>query len=139
MDIIVMEVMEYTVVVMGALDMDVVIKSDTREKQIQAMDIEVMDLPMFMFIRLIMDMAILNHTAMATTFMEVMVMERDLLRLNQAMDMEVMDLPMFTCTRQIMDMVILNHTAMVTTFMEESNSTKISIIYSIVCYLNSIV
>merc|ERR1719347_1469601 len=38
-----------------------------------------------MFIRWTMDTTILNHTAMVTTFMEVMVMERDLLRLNLVM------------------------------------------------------
>jgi len=71
---------------MAMEDMEVI----TREMLSQ--DMEVMDLLMSMFIRLTMDISILNPTAMVTTFMEVMVMERDLLRLNLAMVMVVIAL-----------------------------------------------
>jgi len=58
-------------------------------REMLSQDMEVMDPLMSMFIRLTMDISVLNPTAMVTTFMEVMVMERDLLRLNLAMVMVV--------------------------------------------------
>ena len=58
-------------------------------REMLSQDMEVMDLLMSMFIKLTMDMGILNPTAMVTTFMEVMVMEREMLRLNLAMVMVV--------------------------------------------------
>merc|ERR1719347_1227890 len=70
-------------VTMAMEDMEVI----TRETLSQ--DMEVMDLLMSMFIKLTMDISVLNPTAMVTTFMEVMVMERDLLRLSQVMVMVV--------------------------------------------------
>merc|ERR1712133_359681 len=57
-------------------------------REMLSQDLEVMDLLMSMFIRLTMDTSVLNPTAMVTTFMEAMVMERDLLRLNQDMVMK---------------------------------------------------
>ena len=56
-------------------------------REMLSQDMEDMGLLMSMSIRLTMDTSILNPTAMVTTFTEVMVMEKDLLRLNQAMDM----------------------------------------------------
>jgi len=70
-------------VIMAMEDMEVITREMLRQ------DMEVTGLLMSMFIRLTMDTSILNPTAMVTTFMEVMVMERDLLRLNLAMVMVV--------------------------------------------------
>ena len=56
-------------------------------REMLSQDMEDMGLLMSMSIRLTMDTSILNPTAMVTTFTEVMVMEKDLLRLNQVMDM----------------------------------------------------
>jgi len=89
-------VMEATATITGALresrDTMAMEAMEDTIREMLSQDMEDMGLLMSMSIRLTMDTSILNPTAMVTTFMEVMVMERDLLRLNLAMVMVVIAL-----------------------------------------------